>query len=318
MRELRSEQEIMANWKGELSKPIVSVCCITYNHEPYIEDALEGFLIQETDFPFEIIVHDDASTDKTADIVREYAAAYPNIIKPILQTQNQYLINKALPFINCSKAASGGYIAICEGDDYWCDKNKLQIQAVYLNAHPEIVISGHDAYIIDDCGNKIKDSKLPDNQKRDFSKEELVYGKAWVLTMNWLYRNVEVFAAPEQSHVTNLDNFVLSRFGKYGGSHHHTDIKQSCYRLHGSSVWSSISQTDKQDSQLNTWFWMYRYYQRIGEKKYARHYWLRYLRTLFFRASLKDLTKECLIRILFLREQKRVVRWAFVKFGILK
>ncbi|AFJ01907.1 glycosyltransferase [Methylophaga frappieri] len=90
MRNLRSQTEIMASWEGDLSSPVVSICCITYNHDAYIEDALEGFLIQETDFPFEILIHDDASTDRTADIIREYEAAYPNLIKPIYQVENQY------------------------------------------------------------------------------------------------------------------------------------------------------------------------------------------------------------------------------------
>ena len=84
---LRSEQKIMESWKGV--KPIVSIFCTAFNHEEYLEEALEGFLIQKTDFPFEILIHDDASTDNTADIIREYENAYPNIIKPIYQIENQ-------------------------------------------------------------------------------------------------------------------------------------------------------------------------------------------------------------------------------------
>ena len=137
MRDLKTEEEIMANWKGDISKPVVSVCCITYNHEPYIEDALEGFLIQETDFPFEIIIHDDASIDRTADIIREYASAYPQIIKIILQTENQYLINVHLPFKNTWDNAKGVYIALCEGDDYWIAPEKLQMQRDKLEQNPE-------------------------------------------------------------------------------------------------------------------------------------------------------------------------------------
>lgn len=318
MRNLRTEDEIIANWKGDIDKPVVSICCITYNHEPYIEDALEGFLIQETDFPFEILIHDDASTDRTAEIIREYEAKYPRLIKPIYQVYNQYLINKALPFVNCSKSADGKFIAICEGDDFWCDPRKLQIQVDYLNNNPEVVISAHDAYIIDENGTKIKDSKLPKNHHRDFSGEDLILGKAWLLTMNWVYRNVEVFSAKEQSHVTNLDNFIISRLGSFGGSHFHNEIEPSAYRVHSGGVWSKISEIDKKDSQLNTWFWMYRYYQRIGEVKYARHYWVKYLRSLFLRASLKDLSTEYAIRVLLLREQKALLRKVLVKIGLMK
>lgn len=143
MRNLRSEQEIMTNWKGDPSQPVVSICCITYNHEPYIEDALEGFLIQETDFPFEILIHDDASTDKAADIIREYEAAYPILIKPIYQTENQYSKGKKPnPEFNFPRA-KGVYIALCEGDDYWTDPKKLQMQVDFLEANKEFSMCCH-------------------------------------------------------------------------------------------------------------------------------------------------------------------------------
>ncbi len=140
---LRTEQEIMKTWKG--TKPVVSICCLAYNHEPYIEDALEGFLIQETDFPFEVLIHDDASTDRTADIIREYEAAYPHIIKPIYQTINQFTHGGNITIRFQYPRAQGEYIAICEGDDYWISPIKLQNQVEALNKHPEINICFHSA-----------------------------------------------------------------------------------------------------------------------------------------------------------------------------
>jgi len=149
MKNLRTEREIMQNWKGDLSQPLVSVCCITYNHEPYIEDALEGFLTQETDFPFEILIHDDASTDMTADIIREYEAAYPNLIRPIYQVENQYSKGNK-PGLNILQRARGKYIALCEGDDYWIDTEKMQKQAEFLETHLEyglVHADGHFYYV---------------------------------------------------------------------------------------------------------------------------------------------------------------------------
>lgn len=125
---LPTEQEIMKKWNINYSKPVVSVICLTYNQDPYIEDTIRGFLIQKTNFPFEIIIHDDASVDKTADIILNYVERYPNIIKPILQKENQYSKSPnfvlSIPF----EAASGEYLAYCEGDDYWIDSSKLQKQ----------------------------------------------------------------------------------------------------------------------------------------------------------------------------------------------
>lgn len=138
----------MRTWKGDPSKPLVSICCTTYNHEKYIEDALEGFLIQETDFYFEILVHDDASTDNTADIIREYESMYPNLIKPIYQKDNQFSKGKN-PFLDFNlPQAKGKFIALCEGDDYWQNGNKLQLQVDLLDQNPEygLVHSGVDIF----------------------------------------------------------------------------------------------------------------------------------------------------------------------------
>lgn len=125
--------------------PLLAIRCLTYNHEHYIRQCLEGFIIQKTTFPFIAIVHDDASTDKTAEIIEEYALKYPDIIKPILEKENQYskhdgslgrILNNAIP-------ESVKYIAMCEGDDYWTDPLKLQIQVDFLEQHLDYAFICH-------------------------------------------------------------------------------------------------------------------------------------------------------------------------------
>ena len=134
----RTQQEIMQNWGADyFAMPLVSVHCITYNHEPYIAQALDGFLMQKTNFPFEVIVHDDASTDRTAEIIREYEARFPKIIKPIYETENQYSKHDGSLGRIMDAACKGKYIAFCEGDDYWIDGNKLQMQVDFLEGNPE-------------------------------------------------------------------------------------------------------------------------------------------------------------------------------------
>ncbi len=129
---LRSEQEIIDSWTGDYSQPLVSVLCITFNHEKYVEDALLGFLSQYTSFPFEILIHDDASTDSTASIIVNYQKRYPRIIKSIIQTENKYSKGVKIFSTYLWPLATGKYFSTCEGDDYWVDDRKLEKQVNFL------------------------------------------------------------------------------------------------------------------------------------------------------------------------------------------
>lgn len=117
------------------AQPLVSVSCRTYNHEKLIRDAIEGILMQKTTFPIELIIHDDASTDSTADIIRDYESKYPHIIKPIYQEENQYSKGVKIGMKYIHPKLKGKYYAICEGDDYWIDPYKLQKQINLLEEH---------------------------------------------------------------------------------------------------------------------------------------------------------------------------------------
>lgn len=124
---------------------MVSICCITYNQDKYIAKAIESFLNQKTNFRYEILIHDDASTDKTASIVKDYQDRYPDIIKAICNTENQYSKGVAInPVFNYSRA-QGKYVALCEGDDFFVDEYKLARQVEYLENHPDCHLCFHNA-----------------------------------------------------------------------------------------------------------------------------------------------------------------------------
>lgn len=127
----------------------VSVYCTVYNHEKYVKDALEGFVNQVTDFEYEVFVHDDASTDGSAEIIREYAEKYPDIIKPIFQTENQYSKNVSIFETFFRPRMRGEYVAACEGDDFWTDPHKLQMQVDFLDSHPEYSACVHNCCMLD-------------------------------------------------------------------------------------------------------------------------------------------------------------------------
>ncbi len=134
----------------------VSILVLAYNHENYISDAIEGFLKQKTSFPIEIIINEDKSTDKTRDIIKKYEEKYPEIIKPIYHTENQYSkgININAEFM--LPKATGKYVALCDGDDYWTDENKLQKQYDALEENP-------DCYM---CLHNVKDLRLGEENKK--------------------------------------------------------------------------------------------------------------------------------------------------------
>ena len=133
-----TQEQIMENWRVDnANTPLVSIKCMTFNHEKYISQALDGFLMQKTNFPFEVLVHDDASTDKTADIIREYEAKFPKIVKGIYEIENQWSKGNGAHHVKMDAEIKGKYIAFCEGDDYWIDENKLQMQVDFLENNSE-------------------------------------------------------------------------------------------------------------------------------------------------------------------------------------
>jgi len=127
--------------------PLVSICCVTYNHAKYIRETLEGFMMQQATFPFEVLVHDDASTDGTADIVKEFEEKYPDVIKPVYQEINQHSKGVGISASFNFPRASGEYIAMCEGDDRWTNPMKLQRQVEFLEANPDYAICFHNAVV---------------------------------------------------------------------------------------------------------------------------------------------------------------------------
>jgi len=121
-----------------METPLVSVSLVAFNQGDYIREAIESCLMQKTNFAYEIIIHDDASSDETPEIIKEYAIKYPGIIIPVIQTDNKF--SKGIEIIDefVIPKARGKYIAFLEGDDYWIDPNKLQFQVDFMKSHPEV------------------------------------------------------------------------------------------------------------------------------------------------------------------------------------
>lgn len=158
---------------------LVAIKCAVYNHEPYLRDCLEGFVMQQTNFPFVAIVHDDASTDNSAAIIREYEAKYPDIIKPIYETENLYSKGDGSVdrIMNAAIEATGAkYIAMCEGDDYWTDPYKLQKQVDFMEANPEYSLCFHKVKTLIQNTGELKNEFIVRDMPAESSVEDLAAG----------------------------------------------------------------------------------------------------------------------------------------------
>lgn len=188
---------------------MVSICCITYNHEQFIKKALDNFLMQKVDFKYEILIHDDASTDSTAKIIREYEKKYPDIIKPIYQTENQYSKGIKVSVTYNYPRANGKYIAICEGDDFWTDENKLQKQVDFLETHTDYSMCCHSAYHVDTDDNII-DIKGPFFEKGQLSAENaIIEDKGWIATASILFRKSVLLNTPSFFNEVSVGDYPL-------------------------------------------------------------------------------------------------------------
>ena len=187
--------------KMEISNDIlVSVCCITYNQVFYIRQCLDGFLMQKTNFKFEVIIHDDCSTDGTTDVIREYVEKYPDLIKPIFQERNQYQNGcKRILATFVYPKAQGKYIALCEGDDYWTDPLKLQKQVDYLESHPECTLTLSNGYgYIEKEKLTVLLNPIPIKESRVITMHEVLKEKNGLIpTASMLFRKEMVESEPD-------------------------------------------------------------------------------------------------------------------------
>ena len=221
-----------------MKPPIVTVWCLAYNQKDFIRDALDGFVMQKTTFPFEVIVHDDASTDGTTTIVQEYARQYPDIIKPVIETENQWQKGGLKYIINImnDNYRNGKYIAFCEGDDYWTAPQKLQQQVDFLENHPEYSMCFHSAKKKYETNTRawINCENIED---RDYDATDIF--------VNWTVPTASVMCRREgmefyanlkhPERIQNYDIFIFlscAMIGKLRGMHE----QMSVYRIQGEGL----------------------------------------------------------------------------------
>jgi len=224
-----------------MNTPFVSIHCLAYNHAPFIRRCLDGFIMQKTNFPIEVLIHDDASTDGTTDIIREYESKYPEIIKPIYQTENQYSKGVRISLTYNYPRVKGRYLALCEGDDYWTDEYKLQKQVDFLEANEDFSICFHPVELYDETEEEYILNNTVSDVPEITDIKTLAIGN-YINTLSVMYRtNKKVFEDIEKLPKTSNNDYILHMlYAEYGKIKKIPDV-MGVYRKHDGGISSKKS-----------------------------------------------------------------------------
>lgn len=229
---------------------LVTIGCITYNHQKYIKDALESFLKQKTYFRYEILIHDDASTDETCQILKEYEKKYFPLIRVVYQKENQYSKGKQI-FTFLDKYSKGKYIAICEGDDYWIDEYKLQKQISYMEKNPKCGICFHNVAVLDEEKKEIIDFIKPYKKNKVARTKEIIYGDGgFIGTSSIVYRKEIMNNPPDfylKAPVGDYPLQILTSMKDYG---YYINETMSIYRVNTGISWCDKNLTYEKQKEL--------------------------------------------------------------------
>ncbi len=264
-----------------MSDILVSIWCTSFNHELFIRDALEGFVRQKTNFRYEIIIHDDASTDGTKQIIEEYQKKYPDLIIPIFQMQNQFSKGVSLFDTFGAKYVRGKYIAMCEGDDFWTDEEKLQKQVDFLEQHPDYSMCCHAGYYVDNEGYKL--NGLFKKFDSDCTLDTDTVIKEWICPTASIVYNYEDYMNHRFPPLVDApcgDYPKIINFSLYGKIYYFSEV-MCAYRINETSLSASwhnasayIHKNEKFIKMLNQidTFTNFRYRQSIDYMRAKREY----------------------------------------------
>ena len=262
------EAELIARWGGR-TEPVVSIICTTYNHERFVESALRGFLGQDSPYPFEVLIHDDASTDGTQALIRQWRERYPKLIHPVLQTRNQ-LSQGVRPWELMLARARGDYVAFCEGDDFWIHPGKLSLQVGYLMTHPDVTCSAHNHYHF----RELAVSVLPGQPGRNnvlVPAPQLMAVQKMLWAPTLVFRRTFSSLPPERDLAAFGDQFLISWLGTFGKAACFDSFFGAVRRENEFSTWNPLPEEEKERRRVQTWAAIERLQRRLGNHEAADH-----------------------------------------------
>jgi glycosyltransferase involved in cell wall biosynthesis len=229
--------------------PTVSVAMITYNHERFIAQAIESVLMQRTTFLYELVIGEDHSLDKTREIVKDFQRRYPSKIRVLLADQNLGAMTNC---IRTLQASEGQYIALLDGDDYWTDPRKLQLQVDFLNDHPDCAICFHNAAKVYEDGRSVPGLYCPAGQKPFFTLADLLAGN-FIPTCSVMVRNGLLRALPAWFQQLGFGDWAFYVLNAQYGNIGYLDEVMGTYRVHGHGQWSGESKIQRLSSQISVY-----------------------------------------------------------------
>jgi len=274
-----------------MPEPLLSILCITYNHAPYIRQCLDGFIMQKVNFPIEVLINDDASTDGTADIIREYEQKYPDIIKPLYQTENQFSKGIPVNWIYNYPRIKGKYFTTCEGDDYWIDDCYLKDGVMFLEQHKE-----YNCYAANTICKK-PNSEEPivnaldyNNIGHDVSFDNYLY----LHTSARMYRNIIDLTASFDPLPCLADSYLWYIYLDKGKVFFEHKIV-SVYRITGKGIWTNLTKKEQINQNYEANILANKYFSN----KYSVFFWRAIPKNIILRAIKKIIGIERTMELLF-------------------
>lgn len=305
----------VSDYKHEVvTNPLVSVLVVAYNHEKYIVECLESILAQKTNFPFEILLGEDDSNDRTREICIEYANKYPSIIRLFLHDRRNTIkfngrATGRFNWVYSLNQANGTFLALCDGDDYWTSPYKLQQQVDILQASPSFSGCAHNTLIFNESSSSLADELIVGTvDKTIFTINDFVRGEIYFHTSSMLYRLSNIKRCAFDFYSESFGDWFLCTKVSELGPIKYINSTMSIYRIHKSGVWSELDEFERLSKNLSSLM----NYNRVLDYKYEVSYL-----PLFIRVSLgnfKTYEKELLelIERFDLSDIMRIIKFLYV------
>ncbi len=234
-----------------MKKPLVAVFMVTYNHEKYIEQAIESVLMQKTTFPIKLFIGEDCSTDGTSELCMKYKEDFPELVEPILNKQNIGASKNARQMFDICFSSGAEYIAMLEGDDYWTDPLKLQKQVDFLESNPDFSMACHNVVVIGD----INQAKYVNKYEDYYTALELATGDISIPTLSVVFRNYNL-EVPKLMSKAVIGDFPLFLLIAQNGKIKYFPEIMGARRVHKGGLWSSADKSAKLSALLITIYFM--------------------------------------------------------------